>query len=299
VAEITRTRTGELVQGVLRILSGCPDGLPASEVLARLAEDVPPTAFEATDYPDRPGDRRYEKIVRFMTINAVKAGWLVKDKGTWSITDEGRRALAAFPDPTELMHESVRLYRAWKQGQPASAEPVADVEDVPDVVEQRWTSLEVAVESAWREITEYVRTLTPYEFQDLIAGLLRAMGYHVTWVAPPGPDRGIDIVAATDPLGASGPRVKVQVKHRADKTTVESVRAFMAVLGTHDVGIFVSSGGFTSEAERETRSQETRRLSLIGLSELFDLWVEHYDRLNEDTRQLLPLKPVYFLALRP
>ncbi len=37
--------------------------------------------------------------------------------------------------------------------------------------------------------------MNPYEFQDLVAALLKAMGYHVNYVSPPGPDRGLDIVA--------------------------------------------------------------------------------------------------------
>ena len=45
--------------------------------------------------------------------------------------------------------------------------------------------------------------MPPYQFQDLVAALLRAMGYHVAWVAPPGKDGGTDIVAYTDPLGAT------------------------------------------------------------------------------------------------
>jgi restriction system protein len=138
--------------------------------------------------------------------------------------------------------------------------------------------------------------MNPYEFQDLVAALLRAMSYHVSWVSPPGPDRGLDIVAYTDPLGASGPRIKVQVKRRADKINVDGVRAFMALLGSQDVGIYISTGGFTPDAEREARGQENRRISLIGLERLFDLWVEHYEGIPEEGRQLLPLKPVYFLA---
>jgi restriction system protein len=124
------------------------------------------------------------------------------------------------------------------------------------------------------------------------------MGYHVAWVSPPGPDRGLDILAYTDPMGASGPRIKVQVKRVASKKIdVDSVRSFMATLGGQDVGIYISVSGFTSEAERETRSQETRRLTLIPPERLFDLWVEHYPKLNESERQLLPLRPVYYLAL--
>jgi hypothetical protein len=37
---------------------------------------VPPTPFEASDYPNHPGVPRYEYIVRFSTIPFVKAGWL-------------------------------------------------------------------------------------------------------------------------------------------------------------------------------------------------------------------------------
>lgn len=55
-------------------------------------------------------------------------------------------------------------------------------------------------------------------------------------------------------------------------------------------------GGFTSEAGREARSQETRRLTLLGMEHLVDLWVEHYARLDEEDRQRLPLRRVYFLA---
>jgi restriction system protein len=70
----------------------------------------------------------------------------------------------------------------------------------------------------------------------------------------------------------------------------------MALLGTQDVGIYISTGGFSKDAEREVRSQENRRLSLIGLERLFDLWVEFYANLSEEERQLLPLKQVHFLA---
>jgi restriction system protein len=35
---------------------------------------------------------------------------------------------------------------------------------------------------------------------------------------------------------------------------------------------------------------------LVDLRRLFDLWVEHYDRITEQYRRLLPLRPVYYLA---
>lgn len=64
----------------------------------------------------------------------------------------------------------------------------------------------------------------------------------------PGKDKGVDIIAYNDPLGTKDPRIKVQVKHRDQAITVDGLRAFMSILGTDDVGIFVSSGGFTTDA---------------------------------------------------
>lgn len=292
--EITQRRGGEMLRGLFELLLEHPEGLEAKVALAELARRLPPTEFEASDYPSRPGIRRYEKLVRFRTISAVKAGWMVKERGRWSLTDDGRDALARFTDPGELMREVVRLYQRWKR----EHRPVDEIGEPAEGEEQATVTLEEAEEAAWSEIRDYLVSLPPYEFQNLVAALLRAMGYHVSWVAPPGPDRGVDIVAHTDPLGASAPRIKVQVKRRADRISAGELRSFMAVLGAQDVGIFVAAGGFTPDAEAEARSQEARRITLIDLERLFELWVEHYDRLLEEDRHLLPLRPVHYLAPR-
>src|SRR5690606_20760239 len=101
-------------------------------------------------------------------------------------------------------------------------------------------TLEEAEEAAWSEIEAFLEVMSPYDFQDLVAGLLRGMGYFVEWVSPPGPDQGIDIVAHADPLGVKGPRIKAQVKRKKDRITVDGVRGFMALLGDSDVGLFIS-----------------------------------------------------------
>jgi restriction system protein len=294
MAEITqRERQGELVRGVFAILHDQPDGMAAADVLKAVEIRVPPTPFENSTYPSSPNVRRYEKIVRFSTINAVKAGWMVKEKGRWSLTDDGRAAYARFPEPGEFMRESMRLYRAWKKQQPES-----ESEEEVDEAAETATTLEEAEETAGTAIRAYLATMPPYEFQHLVAALLTAMGYHVDWVSPPGRDQGIDVIAYTDPLGTSIPRIKVQVKRQSEtKVTVDGLRSFIAVLGDQDVGIFISSGGFTSEAEREARAQERRRVTLIDLDRLVALWVEHFDKLDDIDRQRLPLKPVYFLSL--
>jgi len=95
VAEITGRRRGELVRGVFEVLMDNPDGLPAAQVLKAVEQTVPPSEFERESYTRNPAVRRYEKTIRFATIPSVKAGWLIKSGGSWSLTDAGRGACPA------------------------------------------------------------------------------------------------------------------------------------------------------------------------------------------------------------
>jgi hypothetical protein len=37
--------------------------------------------------------------------------------------------------------------------------------------------------------------MNPYDLQQLVADLLKAMGYYPSWISPPGRDGGLDIIA--------------------------------------------------------------------------------------------------------
>ncbi|HQR06490.1 MAG TPA: restriction endonuclease [Gemmatales bacterium] len=292
--EVTRKRTGELIRKLFDILVPEPDGLPAREALDLLRNQVQLTEYEKGNYQS--GSQRFEHIVRFATIDCVKAGWLIKQKGKWTITDEGKKAYQAIQDPEAFYRKAVKLYHEWKASQPGG-EPETENE-LEDSSSSKTASItfEQAEEQAWSEIEHYLREMKPYDFQELVACLLRAMGYHVSWISPPGKDGGIDIVAWSDPLGTRPPRIKVQVKRIGENVNVGGLRSFMAVLGEDDVGIFVTTSGFTKDAEDEARTQEKRKITLINLEKLFDLWVQHYGRLDDEARRRLPLRPIHFLA---
>jgi restriction system protein len=248
-------------------------------------------------YPS--GGQRFEKIVRFATVDCAKAGWLQKAKGRWMVTDAGKTAYGTYQDAEAFYKQAVKLYQEWRSSQPDSVPAVDDEPEAKAAAKVASITFEEAEEQAWREIDQYMRGMKPYDFQDLVAGLLRAMEYHVSWIAPPGKDGGVDILAWTDPLGTRPPRIKVQVKRQAQAVNVDGLRAFMARLGDDDVGIFVSVGGFTKDAADEARAQEKRKITLIDLEELFDLWVRYYARLADDARRRLPLRPIHFLAPEP
>lgn len=293
MAKITKKRLGQLIQELFRILEAHPDGIQATHALTELEKRVELTEHESGNYET--GGRRFEKIVRFATVAPVKAGWMVKNKGVWTLTPEGSAALQALPDPEKFNREAVRLYYKWRKAQP---DAVATGEDVDEAAEGSATiTLEQAEEMAWTEIEAHLSTMPPYEFQELVGSLLQAMGYHVSWVAPPGKDGGIDIIAYNDPLGTKPPRIKVQVKRNANSPRIDvmGLRSFMAVLGEGDVGLFVALSGFTKDADHEAR-QSHRRISLIDSRRLLELWTGNYSQLDDTARSRLPLKPVWFLA---
>jgi restriction system protein len=293
MANITARRTGEFLRKVFDVLWDKPDGLPARDVLDYVAKNSTLTEYESGSYESSPQDRRVDKIIRFATVDLVKAGWMVKSKGRWILTDTGKDAYKRFKDPELFYREAARLYHAWKKSSLKSSAP----ETFKEEPVKEYLAFEEAEENAWDQIQKFLLSKNPYEFQNLVADLLNAMNYHVAWISPPGKDRGIDIIAYNDPLGTTTPRIKVQVKQRDSAISVEGLRAFMSILGTDDVGIFVSTGGFTADAREEARTQERRKITLLDLSQFYDLWVQYYNKLSQDARQHFPLKPVYYLDL--
>jgi len=86
------------------------------------------------------------------------------------------------------------------------------------------------------------------EMQELVAGILRAMGYK-TRVSPPGADRGKDIVASPDGFGFEDPRIVVEVKHRPRNSMgAPEIRGFLGGRHPGDKGLYVSTGGFSKDA---------------------------------------------------
>lgn len=293
MAGLDRRRRGELLRSVFDVLADHPDGIKARDALADVENRLGMTEFEAENYPGS-DVRRFEKSVRFVTINAVKAGWMVKEAGVWTPTEEGLEAHLKYTDPEQFLLEAQKLYREWAEAQPPKPEEHDD-EEAEEEISATSVTLERAEEASWEEVRGVLHQMDPYDFQHLVAGLLRGMGYYVDWIAPRGKDRGVDILALSDPLGTKGPRVKVQVKRERDKTNAMTLRAFVSTLHGDDIGLFVTLGGFTRDAEVEARN-EIRRVRLIDATDFFRLWARYYKEIPEEDGRRLPIKFVPFLV---
>ncbi len=129
--------------------------------------------------------------------------------------------------------------------------------------------------------------LKGYPLEDLVADLLRAMGYKVKQ-SPKGGDRGIDIEIYKDELP---PRIVVQVKSY-DKDVVEKdVQALKGAMHNNDYGLFVALSEYKENAKDYLKSHTEIRG--IDGRELVDLLLQYYDKLSDKYRAIIPLKRVY------
>ncbi|MCR9279336.1 MAG: restriction endonuclease [Pseudomonadaceae bacterium] len=142
-------------------------------------------------------------------------------------------------------------------------------------------------------IKDRVTLMDGDEFEELVAGLLRAMGYK-TRVSPKGPDRGQDIIASPDGLGLEQPRIIVECKHRT-KTSMGApdIRSFLGGRHPDDKGLYVSTGGFTREAKYEA-DRASINIALMDFDSLVEAIVENYENFDVEARALLPLGRVYW-----
>lgn len=156
------------------------------------------------------------------------------------------------------------------------------------------TTKEDIKEQSSEHIKDKIINLDPYDFQDLVAGLLRAMGYK-TRVSPPGADRGIDIIASPDGFGFEQPRIVVECKHRRSQMGSQEIRSFLGGRHKDDKGLYVSTGGFSKDARYEAERANIP-LTLMDMDSLVKAVVDHYEQMDSETRLLLPLVKVYWPA---
>lgn len=282
-----------------KVLKEVGGQLPSKEIIEKIRERVEFTEWEKQVY-EKTGYVRWESILHFYTIDAVKAGFLRKNKGIWYLTDEGEKAIKL--GPIKLLETASQLYRSWAaDNKENKVKKETDTEEPIELEENKTqaqkANLDLLEEQAIAGIKEFIRSKNAYEFQDMVAALLRAMKYHTPFVSPKGRDGGLDIIAYNDPLGATVPRLKVQVKHRPDSSVpVDDIRSLTGLLNKDgDIGVFVTSGTFTSEAERSARESH-RHIKLLDIDNFIALWQEFYNKLTDDDKNMLPLHSIYFLG---
>ena len=248
------------------------------------------TKISLTDYEKQQtqsGIIRWRAYLTFYSIEIAKVGYIIKKNGIWHITEEGSKAISN-TDAISFFKDFHSKYAELKKSNTAASETENE--------ENAESSLDELQSQASKGIRDYITKKNPYEFQELVAALLRAMGYYTPFIAPKGKDGGIDIIAYRDPLGTTSPQLKAQVKHYpSNPISVDVVRSLGGVLVKEgEVGLLVTSGTFTNEAKKEARSYH-RHLRLIDIDEFIELWTTYYNKMEESDKAQLPIMPIYFI----
>ncbi len=233
------------------------------------------------------GDYQYKnERPKYKHIRTVEWKWEVKRD---ALSVAAKNSLGAIMTLFEVWDDNVKneiLSIVKSGGKSVFSETLK--EENEQIGEIKKSIMEQSVEF----IKDKLVNLDPYDMQDLVAGILRSMGYK-TLVSPKGSDRGKDIVASPDGLGLEDPKIIVQVKHREGAMGREAIASFIGGL-RNEKGLYVSTGGFTKDAKYEAERAQNP-ITLIDFDLLVKLILDNYDKFDQETRELIPLTKIYWL----
>jgi restriction system protein len=204
------------------------------------------------------------------------------------------RDLLSVPTKNHL-GSTLTLFKLSKEACDEIEHIMAGVVKLPPADENHETEAQILgdlINQSREQIKDKVNLLDWEEMQELVAGILRAMGYK-TKVSPSGPDQGKDIVASPDGFGFEAPRIIVEVKHRKGTIGATDIRSFLGGRHKDDKGLYVSTGGFTKDARYEAE-RASIPLSLMDIDGLVDALLNHYEKLDVPVRMLVPLTCIWW-----
>ncbi len=112
----------------------------------------------------------------------------------------------------------------------------------------------------------------------LVEAILQAQGF-TTYCSPPGPDKGVDLLAAPGPMGFGTPRICIQVKSGdtpLDRPTLDQLVGTMQNVQAEQ-GLLVWWGGFKSSVHREEAAQFFR-VRLWNQADLIEQLLANYEK---------------------
>ena len=276
-------------EACLKALAAAPGGqLRRRDVLKTIEQAVPMDAW-AMEGLESSGVPRWRKIFGFSSVGMGKAGWVLKDRGTWRITPEGRGLLDLPLVPREYLNEMTRRYDAWKSSQIAPTVAATGTLDddgadesllLADPDERIEQTLKVAHDALAAELISTIKSCAPEFFERLVVKLLLRMGYggsrkEAGQAVGRSGDGGIDGVINEDRLGLDA--IYVQAKRWEGSVGEGPIRDFKGALdakGAHK-GVFITTSTFTPAAIEAARNSRSYRIVLIDGARLAQLMIEH------------------------
>ena len=169
-------------------------------------------------------------------------------KGVWTITEVGRGI-----QTDQEVRELVRLELAKRNKERNSGSPGVEDENGDGGDEQDWEET----------LLKIVRRIEPPAFERLCQRILRESGFAKVEVTGRSGDGGIDGSGVLR-VNLISFHVRFQCKRYTGSVGAPEIRDFRgAMVGRADKGLFVTTGGFTKDAEREAVRDGAPAIDLI------------------------------------
>jgi restriction system protein len=292
------SRSGLLItalhEAALRALAAAPGGQLKASALKQAIEATVPLDDWARETYASTGHTRWRSILAFSSVGMVKAGYVSKERGIWTLLPGGRAVLAQGIEPKAYLAELDQRYRAWKatQIEGGSTATVASAMTSPEPTEEEdEESLEAPDERIDRtlkaahaalaaELIATIKSCEPEFFERLVVQLLLKMGYggsrqEAGRAVGRSGDGGIDGIINEDRLGLDA--IYLQAKRWEGSVGEGPVRDFKGALDAKGAqkGVFITTSSFTPAAIEAARTSRSYKIVLIDGARLAELMIEH------------------------
>ena len=204
-------------------------------------------------------------------------------RGVWTITDRGRDVQSE-GQARELVRNTRADRYKTKKVRDAKA-PESETTDTDE--DQDWESVLLGT----------LRSMAPDAFERLCQLMLRESGFTRVEVTGRTGDGGID-GAGVLRVNLISFHVRFQCKRYAGSVGAREIRDFRgAMVGRADKGLFITTGAFTKEAQREAVRDGAPAIDLIDGSELCSLLKDLGLGVSTKTVQEIIPEPEFFEAL--
>jgi len=151
-------------------------------------------------------------------------------------------------------------------------------------------------ELARKKLIERIHEMDPFQFEQLIAELLRKIGYENVNVTRRTGDKGIDIVANLTVGGLTDVKTVIQAK-RYKKGNNISGKYITQLRGSAEVdqrGLIITTSDFTKSALHEAKAPNKMPVGLVNGENLIDLLFSYKIGVKEQTVSVFSLDSEFF-----
>lgn len=180
-------------------------------------------------------------------------------RGVWAITEAGRRIRTE-----EELHEQVS-----RQSRKGTEPRIKDVRNPgtgkkEDSSAGSYSGVDDGEQDWIEELLESIRSISPAAFERLCQRVLREAGFTKVEVTGRSRDGGID-GAGVLRVNLLSFHIRFQCKRYTGSVSAGEIRDFRgAVVGRADKGLFITTGRFTKDAEREAVRDGAMAIDLIN-----------------------------------